>query len=350
MTHPIDSAVASNATETGARPQRRRALRRRTAAGLLLATAALWALPGTATAQGSYPNRPIRMVVPFPAGESIDVIARIIAERWSSALGQPIVVENRGGAGGMIGTDMVAKAPPDGYTILMGNVGGLSIIPATNAKTPYNLLRDFAPISQVSNVPFFMFVSAQTPFTSVQGVVDYAKKNPGKLNFASTGIGSGVHLAGELFKSVAGVDMVHVPYKGVGLALPELITGNVQVVFYPITFLPQVRDGKLRPLMITADRRSSALPDVPTASEAGMPKMLAGSWHAVVAPAGTPPDIVNRLHQTLSAVLREPAVRERMTTFGAEPIGSSPEQLKQFLATELETWRSAASAAGVKFE
>ncbi|MBL0421944.1 tripartite tricarboxylate transporter substrate binding protein [Ramlibacter sp. AW1] len=349
MKHTFDLACGTDSAPANKR--RRSGLRRRAAMVLLAAASSMLAWSGPAAAQASnYPNRPIRMVVPFPAGESIDVIARIIAERWSTALGQNIVVENRGGAGGMIGTDQVAKSAPDGYTLLMGNVGGLSIIPATNAKTPYNLMRDFAPVSQVSNVPFFMFVSAQTPFTNAQGVVDYAKKNPGKLNFASTGIGSGVHLAGELFKNVAGVDIVHVPYKGVSLALPELIAGNVQLVFYPITFLPQVKDGKLRPLMITADRRSTALPDVPTAAEAGMPRMLAGSWHAVVAPAGTPPEVLDKLHKTLSGVLKDPAVRDKMMSFGAEPIGSSPTELKKFLETELETWRSAASAAGVKFE
>ena len=240
-------------------PARRRAL----VAGLALG-AALFSLATPAAAQGSYPNRPIRMVVPFPAGESIDVIARVVAERWSTLLGQQIVVDNRGGAGGMIGTDMVAKAPPDGYTILMGNVGGLAIIPATSKKTPYDLQKDFTPISQVSSVPFFLYVSAQTPFTTVQSVVDFGKANPGKLNFASTGIGWGVHLAGELFKTVAGIDMTHVPYKGVSQALPELINGNVQLVFYPLTFLPQVKDGKLRTLMITAPKRSAQAPDVPT--------------------------------------------------------------------------------------
>jgi tripartite-type tricarboxylate transporter receptor subunit TctC len=322
---------------------------RRRILGAALAAAALSGLAGNAAAQ-AYPNRPIRMVVPFPAGESIDVIARVIAERWSSVLGQQIVVDNRGGAGGMIGTDMVAKAPPDGYTILMGNVGGLAIIPATSKKTPYDLLKDFTPVSQVSNVPFFMYVSAQTPFTTVKSVVDFGKANPGKLNFASTGIGSGVHLAGELFKTVAGVDMTHVPYKGVSQALPELINGNVQLVFYPLTFLPQVKDGKLRTLMITAPKRSAQAPDVPTSAEMGMPKMVASSWHAVVAPAGTPPDVVRKLSQTLMAVVAEPAVQERMKAVGADPVGGTPEQLGKFIQSEYETWRAAAAASGAKFD
>ncbi len=307
-------------------------------------------LPGSAAAQSNYPNRPIRMVVPFPAGESIDIIARIVAERWSVLLGQQIVVDNRGGAGGMIGTDMVAKAAPDGYTILMGNVGGLAIIPAINKKTPYDVMRDFAPISQVSNVPFFMFVSAQTPFTTVPSVIEYAKKNPGKLNFASTGIGSGVHLAGELFKTVAGIDIVHVPYKGVSLALPELISGNVQMVFYPITFLPQVKAGKLRPLIIMATKRSPALPDIPTSAEIGMPNLIASSWHAVLAPAGTPPDAIRKLSQTLAVVIAEPAVRERMLAVGADPVGGSPEQLGRFLNHEREILRATIAKSGINFE
>jgi tripartite-type tricarboxylate transporter receptor subunit TctC len=324
--------------------------RRRAFLGALAMGAALSGLAGNAAAQGAYPNRPIRMVVPFPAGESIDVIARVVAERWSTLLGQQIVVDNRGGAGGMIGTDMVAKAPPDGYTILMGNVGGLAIIPATSKKTPYDLQKDFTPISQVSNVPFFMYVSAQAPFTTVQSVVDFGKANPGKLNFASTGIGSGVHLAGELFKTVAGIDMTHVPYKGVSQALPELINGNVQLVFYPLTFLPQVKDGKLRTLMITAPKRSAQAPDVPTSAEMGMPKMVASSWHAVVAPAGTPPEVVRKLSQTLMAVVADPAVQERMKAVGADPVGGTPEQLGRFIQSEYDTWRAAASASGAKFD
>lgn len=300
----------------------------------------------TASAQSNYPNKPIRLVVPFPGGESIDAVARVVAERWSAHLGQPIIIENKPGAGGLIGTEFVSRAEPDGYTLLMGNVGGLAIIPSLKKKLNYDVQKDFAPISQVANVPFYMFVSSKLPMKTAKEVVDYAKKNPGKLNFASTGIGSGVHLAGELFKHLEKVDIVHVPYKGVGQALPALVEGNVHLVFYPITFLPQVKDGKLRPLAITASQRSKVLPDVPTSAEAGMPDMLASSWHAIVAPAGTPPALIKKLHETLAAAIAEPAIQARMNQLGADPVGSSPEELSRFLAAELAKWKTAVEVSG----
>jgi len=303
-----------------------------------------------AAAQGNFPDKPIRLVVPFPGGESIDAVARVVAERWSVRLGQNIVIDNRPGAGGLIGTEYVSRAEPDGYTLLMGNVGGLAIIPNLKSKMNYDVMKDFAPISQVANVPFFMFVSAKLPMKSAKEVVDYAKKHPGELNFASTGVGSGVHLAGELFKYLEKVDIVHVPYKGVGQALPAIVEGNVQLVFYPITFLPQVKDGKLRPLMITAPERSKVLPDVPTAAEAGMPDMLASSWHAILAPAGTPPAVIKKLHETLAATIAEPGVRERMGQLGADPVGGTPEQLSRFLKSELAKWKTAAEASGFKLD
>ncbi len=327
------------------------ALRRLLLSAAVISLGALFfMLPDRVAAQSTYPNRPIRLVVPFPAGESIDVIARVVAKRWSEVLGQSIVVENHGGAGGMIGTDMVAKAAPDGYTILMGNSGGLAIIPAIKKKTPYDITRDFEPISQLSNVPFFIFASAKTPFKTVQSVIDYAKKNPGKLNFASTGIGSGVHMAGEVFKSVTDVDMTHVPYKGVSMALTELISGSVELVFYPVTFVQLVKDGKLRPLAIMATSRASALPDTPTTAEIGMPNLVSSSWHAILAPAGTSPLILNKLSETLATVIAEPAIRESMLARGIDPVGSSPTELKAFMKKEFETWRAMATKAGISLD
>ncbi len=301
-------------------------------------------------AQSPYPAKPIRMIVPFPVGESVDVIGRLVAERSSALLGQQFVVDNRPGAGGLIGTDLVAKAPADGYTLLMGNVGGLAIIPALSKKVPYDVTKDFTPITQVSNVPFFLFVSAATPLHSFKDVIEYARKNPGKLNYASTGVGSGVHLAGELFRSVAKIDIVHVPYKGVGQALPELLAGNVQLTFYPITFLPQVQAGKLRPVAIAAQHRSSELPDVPTTAELGMPEMQASSWHAIVGPRGLAPDPVRRLSETFAKVLSEKPVRDRMAQVGVEPVSSTPEQTAKFLASELVKWRLTGQAAGVQLD
>ena len=323
---------------------------RRRFTGGLAAAAALAGLPAGAFAQGTYPAKPIRLIVPFPPGESLDVMGRLIAERWGARLGQNIVVDNKPGAGGMIGTDQAAKATPDGYTVLLSNIGALAILPAVSTKVPYDVNKDLVPISQVANVPLFVFVSGKTPFTTVQQVVDYAKKNPGKLNFASTGIGSGIHLAGELFKSVTGTSLTHVPYKGVSQALPELITGSVELVCYPLTFMSQVKEGKLRALCIMSDKRSTLLPEVPTAAEAGFPKLIAGSWHAAMAPAGTPADIVRRLSETLQAVVQEPQVRERMVNIGADPVGGTPEQLARHIASEIQTWKSAAVASGAKFD
>lgn len=238
-----------------------------------------------ALAQQSYPNRPLRIIVPYPAGESVDVIARLLASRWAPLLGQQIIVDNRSGGGGVIGAGLAAQATPDGYNLLVGNVGAIVIAPNLQAKPPYEALRSFTPISQVANVPFFLFTSpAAINATTLRMLVAYARDNPGKINYASTGIGSGIHLASELFKSLAKIDIVHIPYKGVGLALPDIVAGKIQMVFYPPTFLSFVRDGKLRAITITAPARSALLPEVPTTAESGMPELIASSWHAVVAP------------------------------------------------------------------
>ncbi len=316
-------------------------------ASATLIAAALCGVSGEAAAQADYPNKPIRLVVPFPPGESLDAVARTVSEPWGRLLGQNIIVDNRPGAGGMIGTENVAKAAPDGYTILMGNVGGLAIIPAINPRVSYDMSKDLTPISQVANVPFFLYVGATQPFQSLQDVIDYAKKNPGKLNYASTGIGSGVHLAGELFKSQANIDIVHVPYKGVAQALPDIISGGIQMVFYPITFLPQVKAGSLRVLVVTAPKRSASLPDVPTSAEAGMPDLIASSWHMVLAPSGTPKPIIDKLAKTLIQVLADPAVQEKLNNLGAETVASTPAEAKVFLDAELAKWKAVAKTSNI---
>lgn len=299
----------------------------------------------------SYPDKPIRLIVPYPAGESVDVIARLITQRWSPLLGQPIIVDNRVGAGGLIGTAMAAKATADGYVLLMGNVGTLAITPSLRTNPPYDVLKDFAPVSQVAHVPFFLFVSpAALPVTSVKELIAYASKNPGKVNFASTGVGSGLHLAGELFKTLAKIDIVHVPYKGVGQALPELVSGKVQMVFYPITFHTYVKEGKLRALVIAATERSTVLPDVPTSAEIGMPELLASSWHAVVAPAGVPAERTRRLYQTLATVMTDKELREKMVSYGANPVGNTAAQFDRFLRAEIERWRKVIELSGTKIE
>jgi tripartite-type tricarboxylate transporter receptor subunit TctC len=304
-----------------------------------------------AFAQQSYPNRPIRIIVPYPAGESVDVIARLLALRLSPLLGQQVIVDNRGGGGGVIGAALAAQATPDGYNLLYGNVGAIVIAPNLQSKPPYDALRNFTPVSQIADVPFFIFVSpAALPAKTLKELVAYARDNPGKINYASTGIGSGVHLAGELFKSLAKIDIVHVPYKGVGLALPDMVSGKIQMVFYPPTFLSFVRDGKLRAITIAAPARSALLPEVPTTAESGMPELIASSWHAIVAPAGVPPEHVKKFYSALTTVMADKEVREKMGSVGADPIGSSPAQFATFMRAEVDKWKKVIKSSGISVD
>jgi tripartite-type tricarboxylate transporter receptor subunit TctC len=295
-----------------------------------------------------YPTKPIRLIVPFPAGESIDVTARLIAQTWQAELGQQIVVDNRGGAGGTIGTELVAKASADGYTVSYGNLGPLSIGPNLYKRLGYDLFRDLAPVAQATNLPLVLWASPALPVASVTELVAYAKARPGQLNFGSTGVGSGLHLMGELFRMVAGVDMVHVPYKGVAQALPEIAAGRLHLAFNTIpAFLPHVRAGRLKAYVITARNRSPLLPDVPACTEVGLPGIEASAWHAVVAPAGTPKEIVSKLQQTLAKTLVLPEVRTRLADSGAEPVGSTPEAFAKFLREDVARWAPLVKASGV---
>jgi tripartite-type tricarboxylate transporter receptor subunit TctC len=296
-----------------------------------------------------YPSRPIRLVVPFPAGESIDATARATAQHWSAALGQQIIVDNRGGAGGTIGSDVVAKSAADGYTLLWGNVGPLAIGPSLYSKLPYDVIKNFAPVSQATTLPFVMFVSPAVAANTVGEFIAYAKARPKELNFGSTGVGSGIHLITEMFKMQTGLDMVHVPYKGVAQAMPEIIAGRLQVAFNTIpAFLPHVKAGRLKALVITSAKRSALLPQVPSAPEAGLPQLMGSSWHAVVAPAGTPAPVVLKLHQTLVTALGVSELRELLISQGAEPVGSSPQEFAKFLRAELAKWRPIVEASGAK--
>src|SRR5882672_5915265 len=266
-----------------------------------------------AGAFAQYPAKPIRLVVPFPAGESVDATARLVGQSWSAALGAQILVDNRSGAGGTIGSEAVAKSAPDGYTLLWGNVGPLAIGPGLYKNLGYDVAKDFEPVSLVATLPFVLFASPVLPANSVGEFVAYAKAHPGEINFGSTGVGSGLHLIAELFKSVAGIQIVHVPYKGVAQALPEMLSGKVQIAFNTIpAFLPHVKAGRLKALAITADKRSDLLPDVPTMPESGLPAVQGGSWHAVVAPAGTSGEVVARLNQTLVAALAVADLRNQL--------------------------------------
>jgi len=315
--------------------------------GEVFCLALLLALAHGAFAQ--YPAKPIRLVVPFPAGESVDATARLVGQSWSAALGQQIVVDNRGGAGGTIGSEAVAKSAPDGYTLLWGNVGPLAIGPSLYKKLGYDVAKDFEPVSLVATLPFVLFASPALPANSVVELLAYARAHPGELNFGSTGVGSGLHLIGELFKSEAAIQIVHVPYKGVAQALPEMMSGKVQIAFNTIpAFLPHVKSGRLKALVITATLRSPLLPDVPTTPEVGLPGVLGASWHAVVAPAGTPREIVSRLNRTLVGTIAAPEMRSTLVAQGAAPVGSTPEDLRTFMREEAVKWARAVQSSGAR--
>jgi tripartite-type tricarboxylate transporter receptor subunit TctC len=291
----------------------------------------------------------VRLVVPFPAGESVDATARLVSQSWSTALGAQIVVDNRGGAGGTIGSEAVAKSAPDGYTLLWGNVGPLAIGPGLYKKLGYDVARDFEPVSLVATLPFVLFASPQLKADSVQALVAYAKAHPGEINFGSTGVGSGLHLIAELFKSVAAIDIVHVPYKGVAQALPEMMAGKVQIAFNTIpAFLPHVKAGRLKALAITAPERSPLLPEIPTMPEAGLPAVQGGSWHAVVAPAGVPKDVIAKLNSTLVATVDAHELHKALLLQGAEPVGSSPEELAKFMRDEADKWGRVIRSSGAR--
>ncbi len=308
------------------------------------------ALAGPAKAQ-DYPSKPIRLVVPFAAGGATDVLARLVGERLTASLGQQVVVDNRPGAGGNIGSDLVARAEPDGYTILMGAVGTHAINPSLYPKMPYDPVKDFAPVTLVASVPNVLVVNPEVPANSVQELIDLAKAKPGELNFASSGNGTSIHLSGELFKAMTGTDIVHVPYKGSGPAVTDLLGGQVQMMFDNMpSSLPHVKAGKLRALGVTSAKRSPALPEVPTIAEAGVPGYDATSWFGILAPAGTPEPVVTRLQGAIVQALGEPEMRQRMADLGAEPVGDTPAEFGQFIAAEIAKWAKVVNDAGVKLE
>lgn len=299
----------------------------------------------------AYPTKPIRVIVPFPAGESIDATARLIVQPWMALLGQQMVIDNRGGAGGTIGTELTAKAPPDGYTISYGNLGPLSIGPNLYQKLGYDLFRDLAPVSQATSLPFVLFGSTMLPVNTAQELVVYAKARPGQLNFGSTGVGSGLHLMGELFKLAAGIDIVHVPFKGVAQAVPDMMAGRVQLAFNTIpAFLPHVKAGRLKAFVITAPKRSPLLSQVPACTEVGLAGLDSNAWHAVVAPAKTPKPIVLKLQRTLARTLADPDVRNQLAAVGAEPVASTPEEFAKFMRAESDKWARVIKAGGVRVE
>ena len=319
---------------------RRRALALAAGAAATAAAAAL--LPAPAHAQPSdaaaWPAKPIRWVVPFPPGGAMDVIARTLGERAGRTLGQPFVIENRPGAGGNIGADAVAKSPADGYTIMITSIG-MATNKALYAKLSYDPVKDFAPISLLAVVPNVLVVNANSPDKTVADVIAHAKREPGKLTYASAGNGTSIHLAGEVFASMAGLNLLHVPYKGSGPAVTDMLGGQVDLMFDSITSAaPHIQAGKLRALGVTSAKRSAALPNVPTIAEAGVPGYEVSPWFAVFAPAGTPAPIVQKINAALLDAMKQPDTKARFDAIGAEPIGSTPAQLATHLDKEMARW------------
>jgi len=302
-------------------------------------------------AQGTYPTKPVRLVVPFPAGGTTDILARAVAQKLSETWGQQVIVDNRPGAGGNIGSELVAKSPPDGYTLLMGTVGTHAINPSLYAKMPYDHVKDFVPVILVAGVPNVLVVNPSLPVNSVQELIAYAKANPNKLNFASSGNGTSIHLSGELFRTMTGVQMTHVPYKGSSPALTDLIGGQVQLMFDNLpSSLAFIKANRLRALAVTSTTRAPALPDVPTMVEAGVPGFEASSWFGVLAPAGTPPDIVARINGDVAKWLATPEAREKMMAQGAIAVGGSPDDFARHIAAETAKWAKVVKESGAKVD
>jgi tripartite-type tricarboxylate transporter receptor subunit TctC len=305
----------------------------------------------TAQAQTAYPNRPIRVVVPFAAGGPTDAATRIVAPRFAEYLGQPIIIENRGGAGGATGTELVAKSTPDGYTLVHGSIGGLAVSPTLNPKLGYNTLRDLAPISQTVNVAYIVTLHPSVPAKSMKDLIALAKARPGKLNYGTGGAGTGPHLAGELLNMMAGISIVHVPYKGTGPALTALLSGEVDITFDNLLIvLPQIKAGRVRPIAATGDTRSKLMPDLPTIAESGLPGFSASGWYGLLAPAATPKDIVARLNTEFTRALRSPDVNERLNSMAAEPAPGTPEQFAVFIRSESDKWAKVVRATNMKAE
>ncbi|RZT39471.1 tripartite tricarboxylate transporter substrate binding protein [Cupriavidus agavae] len=307
------------------------------------------ALLAAAPAHAAYPDHPIRWVVPFPAGGAMDNIARTLGEDMAKTLGQAIVVENRPGAGGNIGAELVARAPADGYTMIIV-ANGMAVNPALYGKLAYDPLKDFAPVSLLAVVPNVLVANkARTPARTVAEVIASARAKPGKYTYASAGNGTSIHLAGELFTSMAQVDLLHIPYKGSGPAITDLLGGQVDYMFDSITSAkPHIDSGKLTPIAVTTSKRSTALPNVPTVAEAGVPGYELSPWFAAFVPARTPQPVIDTLNRAMVEALKKPAVQQKLAGIGAEPIGSTPAQLKDHLAKETAKWGTLIREKGIR--
>ena len=317
---------------------------------LLLALGLLCATGGAALGQ-SYPTKPIRMMIGFPPGGGNDIIGRLVAQNLSEALGQQIIVDNRGGASGQLAAELLSRAAPDGYTIMMAHIAAVSILPSLVSKLPYDAQKDFAPVSLSAIGPNLLVVHPSVPVRTVKELIALAKARPGQLQYASPGAGTVQHLAGELFKLQAKVDMLHVPYKGSGQSIVDLIGGHVHLDFDAVPpVINHVRQGKLRALAVTSAKRFSLLPDMPTVEESGVPGFDMSTWWGIVAPAAVSKDIINRLHTEMVKAIRQPDAKEKISGVGADIVGNTPEEFAAFIRTETEKYARIVKAANIKID
>lgn len=314
-------------------------------AGLLtLMTAWAWA-------QGAYPQKTVRLIVPFPPGGGNDVIARVVAQKLTDKWGQTVVVENRAGANGIVGLQALMQAPADGYTLAVGAAGPMAVNPSLYAKLPYDPLKDFAPITNLVNFPLLLVTHPSVPAKTTRELVALAKAKPGQLTYASPGSGNSGHLAGELFNSMAGVQIVHIPYKGQGPAQTDLMAGQVNMLYSSIpSVINQVKSGQLTAIAVGSAKRLASIPDVPTISESGVPGYEAYSWVGLVAPAQTPPDIVRKIHRDVSEILKQRDVADKLNQQGALPIGDTPEEFTQYIRDEIAKWGKVVREANIKLD
>ncbi|HTL77076.1 MAG TPA: tripartite tricarboxylate transporter substrate binding protein [Casimicrobiaceae bacterium] len=330
--------------------QKSRTLARRALVAALLGIVAAAALPPGAAAD-SFPSKPVKLIVPFPPGGPLDTTGREIAQKLTESWSRSVIIENKPGAGGNIGADFVAKSPPDGYTVVMGALSTHAVNPSLYPKMPYDAKKDFAPITLVAITPNVLVVNPSLPVHSVQELIEYAKAHPGKLSFGSGSIGSAGHLAGELFKVDAGVDMVHVPYKGAAPAMQALLAGDTQLMFDNLaSAMSQVKAGKLRALAVTTKARSPLAPDLPTMSEAGVPGFDISTWFGLMAPAGTPPDVIAKWNADVTKVLSAPAMRAQLAAQGAEAAPDTPSEFARFIDAELVKYAKIVKGSGAKVD
>ena len=298
-----------------------------------------------------FPTRPMRLIVPYAPGGGADAVARVVARKVGESLGQTMVVENKGGAGSIVGTELVARAEPDGYTLLLGQSGPISINPAVYKALPYDPARDFAPITMTNSYPYVLVVNASLPAGTLREFVALAKREPDKMNYGTTGVGAANHLMSELFCAKAGLKMTHIPYRGTALAVADVVAGQVTMVFGdPVSVLPHVKAGRLRALAVTSPQRSPVAPEIPTMVESGYPDIDAVAWHGILAPARTPPDIIRKLNLEIVKALTDPAVKSLLDNQAMQVVGDTPEQFAAFIAKDTATWKAVAAAANVSVE